>query len=53
MKGSDSILNGAIAAVELVVNELHTVTSVRQETIIFKNSFAFINSQAVKKLFDR
>ena len=34
VKGSDSILNDAIAAVELVVDESHTATSVRQETII-------------------
>ena len=34
VKGSDSILNDAIAALELVVDESHTVTSVRQETII-------------------
>ena len=53
MKGSDSILNDAVAAVELVVDELVAHSYKRQARDDYLTSFAFINSQAVKKLFDR
>ena len=36
VKGSDSILNDAIAAVELVVDESHTVTAASGKRRLFK-----------------
>ena len=54
VKGSDSILNDAIAAVELVVDESHTVTSVLDRKKARDNyliSFAFIDSHTDQFVF--